>query len=117
MPEEVTLGGLKDQYEANKFNHKDHMELLMGTVDDNKLASAFHTDPSTLCAGCHHNSPPSKNPPKCSSCHGKTPNPRFPERPTLKAAYHLLCMGCHDRMLVTPAEKTDCTACHEQVKK
>lgn len=118
VPDVVSIGAIKEQYEANEFNHKAHLEdYIMGTVSGDRLAAAFHTDTATLCAGCHHNSPPSMNPPKCSSCHGKTIDARFPERPTLKSAYHMLCMGCHDRMKVEPVAKTDCTACHAQAKK
>jgi cytochrome c553 len=57
------------------------------------------------------------NPPKCASCHGKTADMKLPDRPALKAAYHLQCMGCHERMKVDPVAKTDCTGCHEQLKK
>jgi hypothetical protein len=118
VPDVVTLGSLKDQYAATEFNHKSHLEMyIMGALGGNKLAAAFHSDPATLCAGCHHNSPPSMTPPKCGSCHGKTIDPKHPDRPTLKAAYHLQCMGCHERMLVEPVAKTDCTGCHEQPKK
>jgi hypothetical protein len=89
----------------------------MGLLEGDRLASAFHTDPATLCSGCHHNSPPSMNPPKCGSCHGTTTDPKSPGRITLKAAYHLQCMGCHERMKVEFVVKTDCTGCHEQPKK
>jgi len=118
VPEVVMIDGLKDQFEATEFNHKAHLEAyVMGALEGNKLASAFHTDPAMLCAGCHHNSPPSMNPPKCSSCHGKTIDVKAPNRPTLKAAYHLQCMGCHERMKVEPVGKTECTGCHAQSKK
>jgi hypothetical protein len=118
IPDVVTIGGLKNEFEASEFNHKSHLEdYIMGMLEGDKLASAFHTDPATLCSGCHHNSPPSMNPPKCASCHGKTVDPKFPGRPALKAAYHLQCMGCHERMNVEPVAKTDCTGCHAQPKK
>ena len=118
VPDVVTIGALKDQYEATEFNHRRHLEdYILGMLEGDKLASAFHTDPATLCSGCHHNSPPSMNPPKCASCHGKTIDLKFPGRPALKAAYHLQCMGCHERMQVEPVAKTDCTGCHAQPKK
>jgi hypothetical protein len=117
VPEVVTIGVLKDKYQATEFNHKDHLEAyIRGMLEGDKLASAFHTNPATLCAGCHHNSPPSMNPPKCGSCHGKTIDVTSPGRPTLKAAYHLQCMGCHERMKVDPVAKTECTGCHAQPK-
>ena len=118
MPDVVNIDSLKDQYGPTEFNHKAHLEAyLAGQIEDNKLASAFHTSPATLCVGCHHNSPPSLTPPKCASCHGKTIDAKFPNRPTLKAAYHLQCMGCHERMKVEPVAKTDCTGCHAQPEK
>ena len=118
IPDVVTISGLKDQYEATEFNHKSHVDAyIMGLLEGDRLASAFHTDPATLCAGCHHNSPPSMNPPKCGSCHSKTIDMKSSGRPALKAAYHLQCMGCHERMQVEPVAKTDCTGCHEQPKK
>ena len=118
MPEVVTIGGLKNEYEAVEFNHKSHLDAyIMSMLEGDKLASAFHANPATLCSGCHHNSPPSMNPPKCASCHGKTIDLKRPNRPVLKAAYHLQCMGCHERMKVEPVAKTDCTGCHEQSKK
>ncbi len=118
VPDVVSIGALKNEYDANEFNHKAHIEMyIMGGMEGDKLAAAFHTSQATLCGGCHHNSPPSMNPPKCSSCHSKSIDMKFPNRPTLKAAYHLLCMGCHERMQVEPVAKTDCTACHAQAKK
>jgi len=118
VPGEITIGGLKNEYDAVTFNHKAHLEdYIMGALAGDKLASAFHTNPATLCVGCHHNSPPSMTPPKCASCHGKAIDLKFPSRPTLKAAYHLQCMGCHERMQVEPVAKTDCTGCHAQPKK
>jgi len=117
VPDVVTIGILKDQYEATEFNHKAHMEYMLAAVEGDNLASAFHTEPAMLCAGCHHFSPPSMTPPKCVSCHGTTVDPKFPARPALKAAYHLQCMGCHERMDVEPVAKTDCTGCHAQPKK
>ena len=54
-------------------------------------------------------------PPKCGSCHSKTIDPANPDRPTLKAAYHLNCIGCHNGMNVARPVATDCVACHKAV--
>lgn len=86
----------------------------MERIKDDKLAQAFHTKPETLCAACHHNSPLSATPPKCGSCHTTNIDPKNPTRPTLKAAYHLQCMGCHKAMKVGRPKNTDCTTCHKQ---
>ncbi len=118
VPDVVIIGSLKDKYEANEFNHRAHIENYIGSsVDSDKLGQAFHTDKATLCQGCHHMSPPSMTPPKCSSCHGKEQSANAAGRPALKAAYHMQCMGCHDRMKVEPVAKTDCAGCHSERKK
>ena len=53
----------------------------MERIKDDKLAQAFHTKPETLCSACHHNSPLSATPPKCSSCHTTSIDPKNPDRP------------------------------------
>ena len=112
-PLTVYIDELSDKYEGNRFNHRRHVASLMDRIKDSKLAAAFHNNPETLCATCHHRSPLSKTPPKCGSCHSKEINPAAPERPTLKAAYHLQCMGCHDGMNVARPLKTSCVTCHK----
>jgi len=79
---------------------------------DNRLAAAFHSDKATLCQGCHHNSPASKTPPKCVSCHPVAVKPTTDGQLALKAAYHQQCMTCHARMNQKPAA-TECADCHK----
>jgi hypothetical protein len=76
-----------------------------------------------MCQGCHHNSPASKNPPSCASCHAKPFDPATPDRPGLKAAYHGQCMSCHKAMGMTELKKggetssaTSCVVCHDEKK-
>ena len=88
-------------------------ESLMRRIQDDKLAAAFHKDPASLCTACHHNSPPSATPPSCASCHAARIDPADPGTPSLKAAYHLQCMGCHDGMKVARPLKTSCASCHK----
>ncbi len=114
IPNRVIIDGLSEEYEGNVFNHRRHYQSLFRRVADSKLASAFHTDPATLCAACHHQSPPSQTPPKCANCHSATMSMETPDRPALKAAYHLQCMGCHDAMGVKRPLKTSCTSCHKE---
>ena len=45
--------------------------------------------------------------------HTKDIDPKNPNRPNLKAAYHLQCMGCHQGMNVGRPKNTDCTTCHK----
>ena len=69
IPEKVVIQELMDQYKPVEFNHRQHVQKLMTGLKDSKLAQYFHGDPGTVCQGCHHNSPPSKNPPRCANCH------------------------------------------------
>ena len=85
----------------------------MRRIQDDKLAAAFHKDPASLCTACHHNSPASATPPPCASCHAARIDPANPGKPSLKAAYHLQCMGCHDGMKVARPLKTSCASCHK----
>lgn len=114
VPYRVSIDALSDKYEPSHFTHARHLSSLMKRMGDDKLAAAFHNNPATLCAACHHNSPLSATPPKCGSCHAKEINPAAPGRPALKAAYHLQCMGCHDGMKVARPQNTSCITCHKE---
>ncbi len=114
IPEFVTIGVLSDKYEPSKLPHRKIINTLMAAIGDDKLAATFHTDKATVCAGCHHNSPVSKTPPKCASCHGKPFDPAKGDRPGLKAAYHQQCMGCHNRMKLEKPADTACAECHKE---
>lgn len=113
-PYKVTIDTLADgRYGPNEFNHRHHVYSLMDRIKDNQLAGAFHVNPATLCVTCHHNSPASTTPPKCSACHVKKYDKENPAVPNLKAAFHLLCMGCHTDMKVARPRNTDCQTCHK----
>ncbi|MFO7717731.1 MAG: cytochrome c3 family protein, partial [Desulfohalobium sp.] len=92
IPEEVTIDIMAEEYKPATFPHRKIVNKLMQGIKDSDLATAMHSGNNTVCASCHHNSPASKNPPKCASCHGKPFNPDTPQRPGLKAAYHQQCM-------------------------
>ncbi len=113
IPYKVHIDALENEYEGNIFNHARHYTSLIKRIGDDNLAAAFHNDPLTLCGACHHQSPPSVTPPKCINCHSPSINPNTPERPSLKAAYHLQCMGCHDAMQVSRPQNTSCVTCHK----
>ena len=114
IPYNVKIDVLSDEFEGNNFNHARHYNSLVKRIGDDKLAAAFHTSPTALCGACHHRSPSSATPPKCGNCHSPTANPKDLGRPTLKAAYHLQCMGCHDGMKVSRPQNTSCTTCHKE---
>ncbi|GHU92264.1 hypothetical protein AGMMS49925_10110 [Deltaproteobacteria bacterium] len=113
-PYKVKIDAVAEKYEPSLFTHRRHVNSLMERIKDDKLAKAFHTSPETLCSVCHHKSPLSAAPPKCASCHSPRIDPGHPERPQLKAAYHLQCMGCHTGMKVGRPLNTSCTTCHKE---
>lgn len=129
IPEKVVIGALAKDYEPAEFPHRRIVLGMAKAMQDDKLANAFHADETALCRGCHHNSPPSRTPPHCVSCHGAA-GPAPDGRPGLKAALHGQCMGCHAAMGIegklagdAPAGtkpvplNTDCVGCHAQARK
>jgi hypothetical protein len=114
IPEIVTIKALADKYKSVEMPHRKIVQKLADNIKDNRLANYFHTDPATLCQGCHHNSPLAKKPPQCGSCHGLPFDDRNPFRPGLMAAYHQQCMGCHDEMGIQKPDNRDCIACHKE---
>ena len=112
IPEKVVIGLLSNEYQPSELPHRKIVNALWEKQKDNRLAAAFHTEEATLCQGCHHNSPPSKTPPKCVSCHSADVKSAKDGRLGLKAAYHQQCMTCHARMNQKPAE-TECADCHK----
>lgn len=86
----------RDDYKPVKFMHSKHAAVVKD------------------CSACHHyrpEDPKADETTRCSACHQESFDPDHPERPGLKAAYHLQCMGCHDTMDKGP---TDCTGCHRK---
>ena len=112
-PYKVSIDALSEKYLPSNFTHRRHVSSLMERIRNDKLARAFHNSPAVLCSTCHHRSPLSAKPPKCGSCHTKEIDRMHPNRPNLKAAYHLQCMGCHKGMNVSRPKDTDCTTCHK----
>jgi hypothetical protein len=117
IPEKVTIGLLTDQYQPVDFPHRKIIHALMDKIEDNKLAQYFHAEEGTVCQACHHNSPISKKPPSCVSCHGKPFDEKNLLRPGLAAAYHQQCMGCHKEMGIEKPNSTGCTECHKESSK
>ena len=114
IPETVTMGSLSETYEPVELPHRQIVSTLLKGIEDNKLASYFHTGEGTLCQGCHHNSPAAKKPPQCASCHSKPFQDSDLFRPGLMAAYHQQCMGCHEQMGIEEPASRNCTGCHEE---
>jgi Zn finger protein HypA/HybF involved in hydrogenase expression len=116
FPDKVVIQELSDQYEPVAFAHGKHVAALAKGTQGSRLAQYFHYEPGTLCQGCHHNSPASLKPPRCSSCHAQYFDVKQPARPGLQAALHGQCMRCHQEMAVKPVA-TACTECHQAKKK
>ena len=117
IPEEVTIDVLSSQYGPVVLPHRQIIDALAGDIKNSTLAGYFHSGEGTLCMGCHHNSPPSRTPPRCESCHSKSFDESIPLKPELKVAFHRQCMGCHDRMGIKVPKSTSCEDCHKVIGK
>lgn len=115
IPEKVTIGYISDKYEASDFPHAKMVKSIQKRIEKSTMAKEFHGDETTLCMGCHHNSPATERPQKCGSCHGKT-EIKGDGRPGLKGAYHGQCITCHQKMKVETVAATDCNKCHKEKK-
>ncbi|MCF8126698.1 MAG: cytochrome c family protein [Desulfotignum sp.] len=113
VPDIVTIGVISKEYHPGRFPHRMVVKAVFEKADKSKMARSFHGQELTLCAGCHHNSPPSMTPPKCGSCHGNTPDIAA-DKPGLMGAYHGQCITCHQEMAVASVLPTDCIKCHEK---
>ena len=108
FPETVKIEVLANKYLPSLLPHKKIVDRLDRIVRGSKLAMQFHGRTEVLCAGCHHHSPVGQRPTACKSCHGDTGS-RTRDRPSLKAAYHRQCIGCHQKMGI---KEQGCTDCH-----
>jgi len=114
IPEKVVIKHLSKKYEPVDFPHRKIVNAIVNKIKDNKLAMYFHSEEGSLCKGCHHNSPVSKKPPQCGSCHGKVFDENNPLKPGITGAYHQQCMGCHQEMGIE--KPVGCTDCHKEKK-
>ncbi len=117
IPETVTIKSMVDKYEAATFPHRRIIRKLAAGMREDRMARFFHTEPTTMCMGCHHNSPASARPPKCAACHGESYIAGIAgrnERPGLKGAYHGQCIACHQIMKIVEPKANNCTGCHKK---
>lgn len=119
VPEKVTIKVLENEYEPSTFPHRKIIRKLIDISNRSKMATYFHMNIQTICAGCHHQSrieaEAEKNkPPYCRNCHSLSFDAQNKNRPRLLAVYHRQCIGCHEKMnLIKPKE---CTDCHKEKK-
>ncbi len=116
IPDKVSIDRLEEEYNPVSMPHRRIVQELLQGIKDSSLAGYFHAQKGTLCQGCHHNSPASKNPPSCFSCHGKPFQEANSLKPGLKAAYHRQCMSCHQVMGISEPKDRDCQECHAKKK-
>jgi len=117
-PDEVTIETLAQYYDAVEFDHAMHMDV----ADDCSVCHHHTTGTGAVdgrCAKCHTEEV-EQDVVACQDCHAKDPfsaeNIRLEtdtyvyhdDKPGLKAAYHLNCLGCHKEM----DGPTGCQDCH-----
>lgn len=119
MPEQVSLDTMVEYFDAVEFDHEMHADL----GEDCSVCHHHTTGTGTAderCISCHANSDEFETV-ACIDCH--VPDPFSAEqltreskeiyqfhidRPGLKAAYHMNCVGCHEEM----DGPTECQDCH-----
>lgn len=118
-PESVTLDYLQELYEEVTFDHQMHSEMY------DCSACHHHTTgtgaQSENCKRCHASSAPSQDV-SCSGCHEEKKNLPVAtgkkttdssiyhiDKPGLKGALHLQCLGCHR----SENGPTHCQECHK----
>lgn len=118
LHDELVVSVLTKEFEPAKVQHKKIAQKLTEISNASRLATYFHRDEMTLCAGCHHNAPVEKGKPvpPCATCHSARPEPVCGTS-TLLGAYHQACLGCHQEMgypeKVMPQK---CEGCHAEKK-
>ena len=116
VDDEIEISRIEDAYEPAKLPHLAIAKKLTDISNNSTLASYFHTDPLTVCTGCHHLGPleAKADIPPCVTCHTARDEP-ISSTPTLLGSYHQKCIGCHQQMDPTEQEMPQtCTGCHEE---
>jgi hypothetical protein len=110
FPESVTIEAIAAEYEPSILPHGKIVAALDRSIRESKLAKRFHGQTEVLCSGCHHQTPVGVRPTACGSCHADESHPTL-DKPALKAAYHLQCIECHEKIGI---DKQGCTDCHDK---
>ncbi|MEA3467272.1 MAG: cytochrome c3 family protein [Thermodesulfobacteriota bacterium] len=116
-PESVTIDIMSELYEAVEFDHLMHTDAASCQDCHHHTTGGEVTEPS--CARCHRGNDESDSV-GCSECHVtdrfnadnvkalEDPELYHFDKPGLKGAYHLNCIGCHK----TVDGPTGCQDCH-----
>ena len=123
-PGKVTINRLADLFEAVNFDHAAHVEIAGNCSTCHHHATGDGSS-GGRCARCHAQSPKSAKI-ACSDCHEVNPftaaqlerkaDDRYQfhvDKPGLKAAYHMSCLGCHQEA----GGPTGCDECHPRTEK
>jgi hypothetical protein len=117
FPDTVTIDTLSELYEPVEFNHAQHIEMAACSDCHHHTVGTVST--RWNCIKCHK-TPLEGESINCSDCHTKDPfgskylatleNPELfhKEKPGLKGAFHLNCIGCHQET----GGPTGCEDCH-----
>ena len=97
-PETIVIDTLADKYNPVVFDHRLHASMAQMNGG---------------CESCHHHNPPGKILP-CSTCHQKGVKRTDLSKPSLKGAYHQLCISCHRKWNTQWKTKSSCTTCHKR---
>ncbi len=119
VKDEFAIAVMEKSYNPSKMPHLAIATKLTDLSNQNTLASYFHRDQTTICAGCHHRAPVQvqTKTPQCITCHMNRQQPEG-ATPNLLAAYHQQCLGCHKQMVQTEKKlPQSCTGCHEEKRK
>lgn len=122
IPDRITINKIQKYYAPVNFNHAAHINNLKDCgLCHHHTTGAQVSDPN--CARCHKNSGAQATV-SCKGCHAAEPfspeqlkkesNQQPPfyhlDKPGLKAAYHLNCLGCHKKM----GGPEGCQDCHKR---
>lgn len=112
IPDRIVINKLEKEYGPVVFPHRKIVNALYSKINDNRMAQYFH-EKTSLCMGCHHNSPATANPTACGNCHSAAVKDKDSDRkPGLLGAYHIQCMECHAQMNIRQPES--CISCHKK---
>ena len=122
IPEKIKIKQLERDYNPVDFPHRKIVKSLMEGIENNKLASKFHSNAETICQACHHTGQiKDTKPSACASCHSVSDlnesislSSKKNIKPNLKTAYHIQCMECHKSMKIEKPVSTDCNSCHKK---
>ncbi len=107
-PDEIEIDNLANLYEAVVFDHAMHVDATDGCADCHHHTTGTEVS-NEYCVKCHDDEV-EMDVVACLDCHSADPvsadnlhNPKpgyfyHNDKPNLKAAYHLNCIGCHQEV-------------------